>query len=124
MNRHSCRTYFIIACDEINRAAVKEELAEITDEFSESAHGFIIGLNENYDVNVNEMLKITLKPLIGKEAKIKDLSENFGVKATLEIVPYIAKNSRAPHQILSLDKDIVAFLYKSGAEYDLDYYII
>lgn len=124
MNRHSCRTYFSIACDDNNRAAVKNYLTEITDELIESGRGFIIGLNEDYDVDVNVMLRLTLKSLFGKEDKIKFLYEAFGAATTLEVVPYISDTCENPQQILSIDKDIIEFLYKSGATYDLDYYIV
>lgn len=86
-------------------------------------HTFHIGHNERYDVDVNNMVRVTLKDLLGKEEKLCELRERFGVETVLEIVPYISVDSEMPTQILSLDRDIIEFLYKSGTEVDLDYYV-
>lgn len=87
-------------------------------------HHFIIGYNENYNVNVNKMLRVTLKDLFGKEEQLKKMQEMFSIQIYLEIVPYISSESSEPSQILSIEKDIIAFLYKSNIEMDLDYYLI
>ena len=70
------------------------------------------------------MIRQTIKGLIGKEDKIKELKEKYNVSVVLEIVPYIDYDSDEPHQILSLDQDIIDFLSKSTIEMDLDYYVI
>lgn len=86
-------------------------------------HTFFIGQNANYDVDVNKMIRITLKDLFGKEENLRELRKRFGVETMLEIVPYISVDCEKPTQILSLDRDIIEFLYKSGTEVDLDYYV-
>lgn len=83
-----------------------------------------MGLNEQYNVDVNEMIRLTLKNLLGKEDKIREMQKLFSVQTALEIVPYIVAESEEPTQLLSLDDDIIAFLYKSCTAHDLDYYII
>lgn len=87
-------------------------------------HHFILSYNDNYDVDVNHMLRSVCKNLFGKEDKIKEMQEKFSVTTTLEIVPYIVSDSDEPKQILSLDRDIIDFLSLSNTTMDLDYYII
>lgn len=87
-------------------------------------HYFEIGRNEDYNVYVSDMCRITLKDLFGKEQAISDIKQKFNLSTTLEIVPYIAADSEEPNQCLSLDNDIIEFLYKTGTSIDLDYYII
>jgi len=84
---------------------------------------FIIGLNETYDSDVNEMIRKTLNNLLGKEEQINTLKTKFSLTTSLEIVPYIATEN-PDRQYLSLDKDILEFLYDTGTIMDLDYYII
>lgn len=38
--------------------------------------------------------------------------------------PYSVADSDKTDELLSLDDDIIEFLYKSGAKLDLDYYIL
>ena len=145
--RHSCKTYFAVHFDfdmQKNAALIRErhdckpedigifnkcEVEEyIVDTFGVTPewkrHHFVIGYNANYDVNVNQMIRVTLNNLFGKEDKIRELCEKFGVTTCLEIVPYIVEDSNEPTQILSLERDIINFLYNSGTEMDLDYYIL
>lgn len=147
MEKHSCKTYFAVYLSidkekncELLRERLdcapeeigifnKDEIEKfITDTFGVipvwDRHCFIIGYNERYDVDVNVMLRVTLKGLLGKEAELRALQDKFSVATVLEIVPYIVADSDEPTQILAVDRDIVEFLYKSGAELDIDYYII
>ena len=87
-------------------------------------HYFEIGHNEAYSVYVSDMVRVTLKDLIGKEQAIVELKRRFNLSTCLEIVPYIAADSDEPNQCLSLDDDVIEFLYKTGTSMDLDYYII
>ncbi len=147
MNENECTTYLSICFDfdkqknaeiikegrsfsleEIgifNKDEVEKYLAnalEIESRFDR--HHFIIGFNNKYNIDVNKMIRQTIKGLIGKEDKIKELKEKYNVSVVLEIVPYIDYDSDEPHQILSLDQDIIDFLSKSTIEMDLDYYVI
>lgn len=87
-------------------------------------HHFVIGLNKNYETNINEMIRVTLNNLIGKEKKIKEMCKKFNVSTSLIIKPTIANKSEDSKQILSLDSDIIDFLYKSNTTMDFDYSII
>ena len=147
MGKHSCKTYFSVnfEFDSVKNAVFLKERRDclpedigifnknevekfIVDNFGITPkwnrHRFIIGTNKNYDVDVNKMLAITLKDLFGKEDKIKKMQERFSVTCFLEIVPYIASQSEEPSQILSLNKQIIDFLYSSNTSMDLDYYVV
>ena len=146
MERHTCKTYFSVAFEFavqknawllkerkactaeelgiVNKAEVERFIIEqlgITPQWKR--HHFVIGLNEEYNVDVNEMLRWTLKDLFGKEQKLLEMKNRFSLTTTLEIVPHIVVDCGEPSQILSLDSDIIAFLYKSGTAVDLDYYV-
>lgn len=146
MQNHTCKTYFtfqfdfdrqknvellrhsldcqpeqigIYNKDEVEQAII--ELLGVKPVFNR--HSFEIGRNEDYKVYVSDMIRVTLKDLIGKEQAIVDLKQRFNLTACLVIVPYIVADSEQPNQCLSLDDDVIAFLYKSGTSMDLDYYI-
>ena len=146
MEKHSCKTYFAVKFNfdsqknaEIikdRRACAPEEIGIynkdevekfITCEFGVKPewrrHHFVLGLNEEYNSDVNEMIRVTLKNLFGKEDKIKEMQKKFSITCVLEIVPQISAASNEPHQYLSPDKDIINFLYNSDTAIDLDYYI-
>ena len=80
-----------------------------------------IGRNEIYDVDINKMVRITLKDLFGKEDVLVMLKEKYNLEYYLERVLGIYCDG--VHPILSLDADIIEFLYKSKTIDDLDYYI-
>lgn len=147
MEKHECRTYFSLNFDfdikknagllKKRRDCEPEETGILNKKEAEGAvikdfgiipewkrHRFVLGFNENYNVDVNEMLRVTLKDLFGKEEQIKKLKKEFSLSAILEIVPVIASNSNEPNQYLSLERDIIEFLYKSETDIDLDYYVV
>lgn len=83
-----------------------------------------VGRNEEYDVDLNVMVRKTLKDLWGKEKILLELKKKYRLKYFLERVVHLyadTKNNVNP--FLSLDHDIIAFLYKSGTDDDLDYYV-
>lgn len=80
-----------------------------------------VGRNEVYDVDINKMVRITLKDLFGKEDILLELKEKYNLEYYLERVPCIYTESI--HPILSLDNDIIEFLYKTKTMDDLDYYL-
>lgn len=146
MKKHSCRTYLAVLFTidykenarllQTGRDCLPEEIgifnkdeveAFITDEFGVTPvwdrHHFVIGFNDNYDVDINHMIRVTLTNLLGKEDKIQEMCTRFGVSVSLELVPEIATDADTG-QSLSLDADIIEFLYKSGTAMDLDYYIV
>lgn len=147
MKNHECRTYLSIDYEvdpEKNAELLRkggnctpEELGIFTsDELSAvlsrsfgvvpqwDRHRFEIGICYSYDVDVNVMIRKTLCGILEKGKRLREICEYFGVTATLEVVPTIACGSEEPSQCLSLDKDIIAFLYESGAGFDLDYYVV
>ncbi len=147
MKKHSCTTSFVFQFDfdfkknvellHISRDCTPEQIGIMNRDEVEQAimsvlgltpvfnrHHFVVGANTSYNVYVSDMVRITLNDLFGKEAQIVELKKRFNLTTTLSIVPYIVKDSDEPNQCLSLDDDIVEFLYKTGTQMDLDYYVI
>lgn len=147
MEKHSCKTYFSVGFEfDVQKNAAllkerrecspeeigifnKEEVEKyIVEHFGVKAewdrHHFVIGSNARYSSDINKMLAATLKGLLGKEDAIKEMQQRFSVTCVLEIVPYIASGSEQPSQNLSLNQEIIDFLYNSDTAMDLDYYVI
>lgn len=104
--------------------SIKQAISEISEGFVHRYGSFAFEDYEDYDVDVNVMLRKMLKDLFGKEQKLKEITEKFLKVITLEIYAVIAKDSEEPKQNLSLDKDIIEFLHKSGVELKLETKII
>lgn len=144
---HSCKTFFTFQFDfdseknaellRHSRECQPEQIGIYNKDVAEQAiiellgvkpvwfrHSFEIGLNEEYSVYVSDMVRVTLKDLFGKEEQILEIKRRFNLTTSLIIVPHIVADSELPNQCLSLDDDIIEFLYKSGTSMDLDYYII
>ena len=144
---HSCKTYLSVNFDfdmqkdikllKEHKECMPEEIgiinkAEVEKFINEEfgiipiwkRHCFVMGFNDKYEADVNEMLRVTLKDLFGKENKIRELQEKFSVDAVLEIVPQIATDSDKPYQLLSIADDVIDFLYKANVTHDMDYYVI
>ena len=81
----------------------------------------VIGENREPSLNVNECLRTTLKDLFGKEDILYQLKQEYGLDYYLAKVVYLTPEGVMP--ILSLEGDIVEFLYLTEAIDDLDYYI-
>lgn len=121
---HEAYTYFFIYCDD-RRAEIAEEINRLFNVVPEpEKYGFRLGVCRDYNIDINEMLRATLKNLIGRENKLNDLKLRFSLEYSLIIVANIAFHSESPKPVLSLDDDIIEFLYKTKARHDLDYYII
>ena len=131
VTEHACRTYFCITGDFRTRN-VTERLGITpykrmdshlfsgrTTDWSELHYGY----NDVYDVDLNRMLRVTLKELLPLKAELVALKAEFNLTYSLVAVPEIASTSDEPKPILSLASDIVAFLYETGTEIDLDYYV-
>lgn len=136
--KHTCHTFFGVWLDEdlyaerlsscsegefkrlfdesLNTDLIEVALRNITDGFKRISDCFKCGVNDDYDADVNVMLRKTLKNLLGKEAMFKEIRERFCVSMTLEIFAVIAESSEEPKQRLSLDSDIKAFLDLSGVK--------
>ena len=123
---HECWTYFRVSyCHNFDMKDFCQKLGLDyeyqknygTDEYME------IGSNHFYQQDVNQMARQTLKDLFGKENVLLDLKQKYNLQYTLERVPTINTRSQEPMPKLSLDSDIIEFLYKIGAKDDLDYFI-
>ena len=79
------------------------------------------GKNQEYNVNINNMIRRTISDYLGHEEEIKKFLKDNKLEGFLEIVPEIHQSDIKP--VLSLEDDIIEFLYKSGIRMDLDYYI-
>ncbi len=121
MKKHACRTYFAIYGAKDAAALLSElglENAEVRCNDS-----IMIGFNDDYNVDINEMFRFTLQGLLEKTALLAELKEKYSLEYYLVGVPEIVSESDEPHQILGVNEDIVAFLYQSKTKLDLDYYI-
>ncbi len=48
---------------------------------------FELNINSNYDSDISQMIRVTLKNLIGKERKIKEMCKKFNVSTSLLMKP-------------------------------------
>lgn len=83
-----------------------------------------IGECYDFDIDINVMLRKTLKDLFGKEEILVELKREYGLEYYLERVPTLVADSDMPNQLLSLDSDIIEFMYKTGTHDDLDYFVM
>lgn len=132
---HECATYLFLEFKDVDDVPADAELrarleragraiSAFTEDYAIKKYGCEIARNEQYDADVNNMVHRTIKDLVGKESEVKQMLEALDADLYLEIVPYIRADSDCPKPILSLDRDIIEFLYKSGTQLDIDYYII
>ncbi len=129
MNENSCLTYF-----KIEGELDPEELAarlgvtachpfKSRDQWERTSRRrtLYIGYNTDYDVNINKMIKRTITPLVKSLDLLCELRDSMKLKLSLIVVPRIYTSQIKP--ILSLDEDIISFLFFTQASYDLDYYV-
>ena len=83
-----------------------------------------IGECYDFDMDINVMLRKSLKDLFGKEEILVELKNKYALEYYVERVPTLVSDSDRPNQFLSLDSDIIEFMYKTGAHDDLDYFVI
>jgi hypothetical protein len=122
MSKHTCYTYFTIYGN-VPREVLLSALSLTPEELEHAKDRFEIGRCRTYSVNVNDMYRRTLSRLFGKERILSDLRDRYALSYYLVAVPELVHNSEEAPPILSLEPDIVEFLYRSGTEQDLDYYI-
>lgn len=134
MKNHKCRTYFLItgnfdAKDILNTLDVENyEVFKKGEEYKISKRKrefdeIKIGFNDKYNVDINEMIRETLKDVINKTDVLKMLKKEFNLDYALVLVPEIYSDSEEPNPLLSLDRDIIEFLYLTETDIDLDYYV-
>ena len=129
--KHTCYTYFFITGifdpEEITRRLGLKPMDkwqmgkfdENGNRYEESFWQF--GLCENYDPYVFNMMRETIKPLLGKEKELKAIKEEFGVRMFLEVV--CSMNVEEVLPAFGPSQDIIDFLHDSGTELDYDMYI-
>lgn len=125
--KHSCSTYLSVCInegDEDDAYYIRKILFCFVPDFDCFNQCFRIGLNDNYDVDVNVMLRETLKDFLGKEDVLKKFQSVENVSVSLEIFATIIKDSEEPNQYLSIDDDIIEFLSKADIKLNLNYKII
>ena len=120
--KHQCRTYcYSHSEQEIDIEVLSKKLSlELA---KKDANAVKIGFCDEYDVNINNMLRKTLKDLFGKEKVLVELKQQYNLEYFLARVPEIYSESDEPNQILSLEPDIIKFLCETETIDDLDYYI-
>jgi len=84
-------------------------------------HHFMIGYNEKEKIELNESIRDTIKDLIGKEKRIKEMCKKYGAFTSLIVRLKITKKTKEQNQTLKINNDIIDFLYKSNTTMDLDY---
>ncbi|HBD06471.1 MAG TPA: hypothetical protein DCY93_03570 [Firmicutes bacterium] len=111
--------------ESMNVSLIDKALSEISDEFEQEEYiRFIYGENTDYISDINIMLRKTLKGLFGKEGKLKEIQKRYCAAMTLEIRVTIVKGCDENKPKLSLAKDIVKFLSKSGVKPNIEIYIV
>ena len=82
-----------------------------------------IGFNDIYSIDINEMIRETLKNLIPQTEMLSKLKKEYSLQYYLVLVPEIYSDSEEPKQYLSLERDVIEFLYLTETEIDMDYYV-
>lgn len=80
------------------------------------------GKCDKYSVNVNEQIRRTIAPLLGKLDVLKHIKDNFEVDFYIEVVPEIYAGEPAP--ILGPELDIIDFCHAARASVDIDLYLL
>ena len=81
-----------------------------------------VGRNEEYNSDVNVMIRKTLKNLFGKEDGVRAIQDKYWLVMTLDIVALTDKDAKELPQNLELDDDIKEFLQKANVELNLQKY--
>lgn len=99
---------------------LNDALEEISEDIIMRDTSFLLTSCDEYDSDLNVMLRKMLKDYFGKERQLKEISEKFCKAITLDVYSVSVKNSEEPKQNLLLDKDIVEFLDRSGVKLNID----
>ena len=124
---HTCLTYFYVDTSKANNfdtnafcnaLSIDTNCVQLRDN-----GGMRIGANENYNVDINVMVRATLTNLWDKRQQLVELKNKYNLTYYLVRVPQIESNCDQPKPLLSLDADVVAFLQETTTLDDLDYYV-
>ena len=120
-----CLTYFLVKYD-INNFDMKEFASKLSLDYNllvyfSTDSTIEIGRNEFYQNDINIMIRETLKDLFGKEDILLELKNKYNLEYYLERVPLLLNDDN--YIKLSLDIDIIEFMYKTKTIDDLDYHL-
>lgn len=110
--------------DTLETCAVKAEVRKIIKDVEQFEYWFRLGLNKEYNMDVNLMIKKTLKSLFGKEKELKKIQQELCVPMILNVYATIIKDSEEPKQNFQLSDDVLEFLNKTGIKLNLEKRII
>ena len=96
---------------------------EQIDKLYETLESNGIEVINDFDIDINVMIRRSIKDLIGKEDVLLELKNKYNLTYYLERVAILMSGSDASIQKLSLDDDIIEFMYKTKTSDDLDYHI-
>ncbi len=144
MERNSCYTYFAIRGDFKHEDITKRlnltpcdswntgDLSRFHPPEKERRYTFSCwkyGICNDYDIDIPNMMRKTIKDLIPKKAELLKIREDYDAGLYLEVVPeiYVPKDDNdtdyEPHPVITPSRDIIEFLYETKTELDIDYYI-
>ncbi len=117
---------YVAGLTEANKSSFLEELhfeGSVLEKKTRDG-GFYLALGENteYEPYISDMIRVCLGSLLKRPKEIKALKEKYGLTLFLTMVPHLVDEER-PQQCLSLDQDIIEWLYLSDVAMDLDYYL-
>lgn len=113
-----------VFCSKLSLKDSDVVLADFSKKIDSNKGKIKIGYCNRYNHDLNVMVRETLNGLVGKESLLVELKESYDLEFYLERVVYIDKKDDSVKPLLSLDNDIVEFLYNTEAIDDLDYYIV
>ena len=129
--RNSCYTYFQISGD-FDPKEVAEILGLKPDRWrkvgdllpsgrrSKTAY-LEYGRCEKYDVEVENMMRATIAPLLDKVALLSEIREKYKVEFWLSVVPTVHVGESSP--TLAPPLDVIDFCHATRTEIDIDLYV-
>lgn len=102
-----------------NDNLIEEELETLSEEFRRRSTSFVYGDNDEYNEDVNVMLRKTLEGLMDKTEELKALQKRFCISMTLDVWATTVRGYDKP-QRLTLDKDIEEFLKNANVRFNLE----
>lgn len=103
---------------------VEKELQNFGVNYKKSTHSLQVNINEDYEVYISDMVRDVIVPFIGEEKWLLHLQKKYNLEYALEIVPTIDLQCEEIPPCFSIDQDIIAFLYLSNTQLDIDYYVL
>ena len=123
-----CLTYLLVEIGEPEKFDLRDFCSSLgldyehTELFS-TEESIELGRNEIFNIDINVMVRETLKELFGKEKILAMLKVKYSLDYTLERVPLVQDDEDGRRMNLTLDDDIIAFMYKTGTHDNLDYFL-